>query len=192
MSKGLIRVAHVDPTKIADMIPVDCSCNLMIAAAWDTATQKRSKDEQQITVYHSTTGAVNPATWSTFKEYGLEGWHKYPDPQMMWQPSIALISNYFWFRINSIVFHMLPAYVIDLLSALVGRKPRLVRVEIDFEVEICLRILLLLFTGAIVRKGGQAHEFVGLFYHPTMAILEPEAVRIARPDVATRSRHFLL
>ena len=40
VSKGLLRVVNVDQTKIIDVIPVDFSINLMIAAAWNTAQQR--------------------------------------------------------------------------------------------------------------------------------------------------------
>ena len=38
--KGLLRVAKIDPSQVIDVIPVDFSINLIIAATWDTAQQR--------------------------------------------------------------------------------------------------------------------------------------------------------
>ena len=44
---------------IADLVPVDLPCNMMISAAWYTAMKK----QREPIVYQITTGGLNPFTW---------------------------------------------------------------------------------------------------------------------------------
>lgn len=38
---GLLRTMHCDEDMLAEVVPVDMVINVMIAAAWDVATQQR-------------------------------------------------------------------------------------------------------------------------------------------------------
>ena len=86
---------------------------------------------KEIRVYNSATGSLNPITWTGIRDYGVVGWHKYPDPDMKWTPSIRFITNKLWFTINWILLHVFPAYLIDLGDKMKGNKPRLVAYNIS-------------------------------------------------------------
>lgn len=81
---------------------------------------------KEIAVYNSVTGTVNPFTWAAMREYGLDAWHKNPDPDVIWKPSVRFTPNYVWFKIMWIFLHLFPAYLVDLFEVLKGKKPRLV------------------------------------------------------------------
>ena len=57
------RALRFDANLVGDIIPVEYPINLMIAAAWYTATHRPNS----IMVYNSTTGHQNPMTWGRFK-----------------------------------------------------------------------------------------------------------------------------
>ena len=57
----------------ADIIPVDIPTNLMIAAAWSTATKRPIGGDNtagdKLVVYNSTTGQINRLTWGMVETY---------------------------------------------------------------------------------------------------------------------------
>ena len=57
---GLLRTMLAHPKAVADLIPLDMPVNLMIAAAWYTASKQ--KDRKQIVVYNCTSGQINTLT----------------------------------------------------------------------------------------------------------------------------------
>nr|CAD7196231.1 unnamed protein product [Timema douglasi] len=46
-SKGIFRTILCDPNKVADLIPVDFVVNLLVCAAWKTATTRREEEKQR-------------------------------------------------------------------------------------------------------------------------------------------------
>lgn len=73
---GLLRTMLAHPKAVADLIPLDMPVNLMIAAAWYTASKQ--KDRKQIVVYNCTSGQINTLTWGMFEYYGLRVMEKFP------------------------------------------------------------------------------------------------------------------
>ena len=59
---------------IIDLVPVDVSINLAIAAAWKIA----SEPNKSITVYNSTSGSINPLRWGQLETLGMAAVRKYP------------------------------------------------------------------------------------------------------------------
>ena len=59
---------------IIDLVPVDVSINLAIAAAWKIA----SNPTKSIHVYNSTSGSINPLRWGQLETLGMAAVRKYP------------------------------------------------------------------------------------------------------------------
>lgn len=55
----------MDPQKVVDVVPVDLTVNMIIAAAWATAMGTMGNN----TIYHITSGSVNPVTWAQLGKY---------------------------------------------------------------------------------------------------------------------------
>nr|CAD7585957.1 unnamed protein product [Timema genevievae] len=87
-SKGIFRTILCDPNKVADLIPVDFVVNLLVCAAWRTATT-RSDD---IAVYNCCTGLQNPITWKQFVDYSFHHIRRHPLVDTMWYPDGAMHS----------------------------------------------------------------------------------------------------
>lgn len=111
--------------KIADLIPVDIVINLMIAAAWRTASHRTDS----ITVYNCSTGQQNSITWKNFVELSFKYSRMYPTIGAIWYPGGHCRNSPYLNRICAAIQHLIPAYAIDILATLRGSKPIMVRIQ---------------------------------------------------------------
>jgi len=121
--KGFLRVVRVREDLIGDLIPVEFPIHLMIAAAWHTATTK----PDDIAVYNCSTGDHNPLTWKTFNDICEVAWRANPTKDMLWYPTFRCQSNYVLHQLSALFYHYVPAYILDTLARVTGKKPQLVR-----------------------------------------------------------------
>lgn len=117
--KGLFRTMLCHSEKVADLVPVDCVINLMIAAAWRSGSQQ-SRD---LVVYNCCTGMRRPITWSQFIGLCFKYMRRHPFSEVTWYPDGTVTSSRLWNETNRWLLHWLPAYVMDGLTWLVGGKP---------------------------------------------------------------------
>lgn len=75
MAKGLFRTIVCEKKCIADVVPVDIVINLMITAAWRTASHKTNDN---LLIYNCCTGQRHPITWGKFVNYAIEHVRKHP------------------------------------------------------------------------------------------------------------------
>jgi len=84
----------------------------------------RSKD---IKVFTSSTGQHNPIKWVELRDYTNSFWKKMPVSSMVWYPNnLSLFSGKYSYQVATFLYHHLPAYIIDCVALLLGRKARLV------------------------------------------------------------------
>lgn len=74
VGKGLFRTIMCEKNYVADMVPVDIVINLMIAAAWRTATRKTDN----LAIYNCCTGQRHPIQWGEFVSYAMKHVRKHP------------------------------------------------------------------------------------------------------------------
>lgn len=74
LAKGMFRTMMCEKNYVADMVPVDIVINLMIAAAWRTATRKSNN----LLIYNCCTGQRNPIVWSEFVKHAMSSVRKHP------------------------------------------------------------------------------------------------------------------
>ncbi|EFX77194.1 hypothetical protein DAPPUDRAFT_54548 [Daphnia pulex] len=122
VGKGLLRTAITNCQLVGDMIPVDISINLMIAAAWKSAIGGMHEAK----VYNCVTGSHNPVTWGQFNQYGIAAWKRFPTKDMAWYPSINYHTHEIPFKIEKALFHYFPAYFFDFVARIIGKKPIMV------------------------------------------------------------------
>ena len=111
--------------KVADLVPVDIVINLMICAAWRTATRR----SDVITVYNCVTGQQNPITWKQFVDMSFKYSRKHPVSDAVWYPGGHCRDSPFFNRISVTFLHMLPAHILDFFARIRGSKPIMVRVQ---------------------------------------------------------------
>lgn len=123
--KGVLRTLLCHKDLIADLVPVDICINLLISAAWYTATNR----PKGIEIYHCTSGTTNPIYWKDIERLGHEFILENPFSDILWYPGGSFKSNRVVNYLCVAAFQMAPAYVIDALAKITGRQPRLVRIH---------------------------------------------------------------
>ncbi|XP_055635584.1 putative fatty acyl-CoA reductase CG5065 [Toxorhynchites rutilus septentrionalis] len=127
VSKGFFRTILCEQSCIADLIPVDLVINLMITAAWHTASRRNMRN---ITVYNCTSGIDNPITWGSFVRMCIDNMRKHPVEGVLWYPTGNLRVNKALNFVHGLFAHFIPALVLDACSLVVGRKPIMKIVQI--------------------------------------------------------------
>ncbi|KAK6633636.1 hypothetical protein RUM44_004243 [Polyplax serrata] len=121
--KGLFRTMLCEVGSVADLVPVDIVINLMIVAAWRTATIRSG----EVCVYNCCTGMQKPITWGTFIYQCIANLQKNPLSGAFWYPGGDCSNNWLAHKFFVYTSHAFPAYVLDLLYRIVGKKPIMVK-----------------------------------------------------------------
>ena len=119
---GILRTMLVKADKVADLIPVDTVINVMIVAAWATASEEVSLN-QKIPIYNVTSGGTNPITWGNIESWALKSIHQFPVDTVLWYPGGSFKGVAIYDRLCRYAFHYLPAVVVDVIMILI-RRPR--------------------------------------------------------------------
>jgi fatty acyl-CoA reductase len=122
--KGVLRTLLCHRNKVADLIPLDFPVNLIISAAWYTATARPNS----IIVYNCCSGAQNPLLWGDLERWGYAHLINNPLNDVLWYPGGSFKSNRIWNNINDFFVHYVPAYLMDVAARLSGKKPVMLRV----------------------------------------------------------------
>lgn len=123
--KGFFRTMLCHDSKVADLVPVDMVINLMIVAAWRTAKSR----PDGIAVYNCATGMQNPITWKEFVDYSFVFMRKHPLCDMIWYPDGQIHTNSIYNKFCVMALHVVPAYILDAVSMILGKKRIMVRVQ---------------------------------------------------------------
>ncbi|EEB14253.1 male sterility domain-containing protein, putative [Pediculus humanus corporis] len=121
--KGLFRAMLCEVNSVADLVPVDVVINLMIVAAWKTATSKSI----EVSVYNCCTGMQKPITWGSFIYQCIHNLQKNPLSGAFWYPGGDCFSNRLMHKLVVLSSHAFPAYFLDTFYRLVGKKPIMVK-----------------------------------------------------------------
>ncbi|KAF0294751.1 putative fatty acyl-CoA reductase [Amphibalanus amphitrite] len=117
--KGLMRTLLCDEDLVADIVPVDVPINLMITAAWHTAVHR----PQEMLVYNCASGSIRPIYWRQVLKYGHNELRRSPLSDVFWYPGGSFTKSPMLHNFWVAVCHFLPAYAIDAVIMLMGKKP---------------------------------------------------------------------
>ncbi|XP_076163787.1 putative fatty acyl-CoA reductase CG5065 isoform X2 [Ptiloglossa arizonensis] len=123
--KGVIRTILCNYEYQLNVIPCDMAINSIIALAWKVGLEKPEKP-----IYMNVTnGTENPISWGFAVDVGKKYATTYPFTGILWYPggSLTTMKFYHWLRV--VLFHFLPAYMLDTIIVLTGNKPFLVKVQ---------------------------------------------------------------
>ncbi|XP_025409428.1 fatty acyl-CoA reductase wat-like [Sipha flava] len=137
---GLMRIMIADQTKIADVVPADYVSNAVLACAWDIHNQwkehNNANDEVKDDglendsfvppIYNYVSSSSNPLTWGEFMVYNKKYGYQKPSVKAIWPLLLRLTKYHFEYIILCFLLHTVPAFVIDSIAKLTGRKPQLV------------------------------------------------------------------
>uniref|UniRef100_T1PI92 Fatty acyl-CoA reductase n=1 Tax=Musca domestica TaxID=7370 RepID=T1PI92_MUSDO len=126
--KGVIRTMYCQESGYGDFLPVDIAVNAMLVATWRFLTPEYGLKENRVA--HMTSSNEIKVTWSEIIEIGR--WvieNRVPLNGVAWYPGGSMKSNYIHHWICLILFHWIPALLVDFLLVLLRYPPVLIRVQ---------------------------------------------------------------
>lgn len=123
--KGVIRISFINKEAIPDYMAADIAIKGIIVSAWKRAQNPESTELPIYNMASTSKGISNGA----MMELGYSVNRRYPVSGMLWIPSSWTTSNMTWYQINAVLFHFIPAVVIDTILKLIGKKPMLLDVQ---------------------------------------------------------------
>ncbi|XP_075988922.1 fatty acyl-CoA reductase wat-like [Anticarsia gemmatalis] len=126
---GLLHVLNCNPKAVADLVPGDMVVNACIAAAWKTAKEYPANHEDAPPpdlpppVYNYVSSEQNPLTWEKFMNYNEVYGFQVPTVQAIYYYLFHLTSSKFIYNIYCFFLHWIPAYIIDGIAIIIGKKP---------------------------------------------------------------------
>lgn len=126
--KGVFRSMYCKIDKAADFIPVDMVINLMLVSAWKVAANP-APGSGDIPVYNCVSGLKRAITWKNFVDLCFVYLRKYPFSEVTWYPGGSVTSSRVHNTLCRYFLHYMPAYVLDGLCWITGKKRIMVHVQ---------------------------------------------------------------
>lgn len=127
IASGIIRVINAKLSANMEIVPIDLTCNCLIASAWDTSSSKKN-EQKSVKVYNYVSGRDNPGTWDYMQSYLRTQRYKLALKKTYYHPDVIIIESFYLFFILHYILHFIPAILGDLLLRIIGRKPVLHKV----------------------------------------------------------------
>ncbi|KAG7295462.1 hypothetical protein JYU34_021651 [Plutella xylostella] len=123
--KGVIRTMYGDDTGHADFIPADCVVNALMLATWDYL-----RNGCRHKVLNLTTSAELTYSWKELLDIGREVMEtRVPLDWVAWYPGGSMTRHRWLHRSRTLLFHWLPAIIVDSILFCLGVKPVLIHVQ---------------------------------------------------------------
>ncbi|XP_071875697.1 putative fatty acyl-CoA reductase CG5065 isoform X3 [Bombus fervidus] len=117
--KGVIRTMYCNDSSYADYLPVDIAVNAILASSWNFIYCK----DHEKRVYNLTSSSEFKVSWAEIIARGRKITEKVPLNGVVWYPGGSMKKSRLMHNICVLLFHMIPAYLIDGLIFLAGYKP---------------------------------------------------------------------
>jgi alcohol-forming fatty acyl-CoA reductase len=117
--KGLLRTMMGKRDALADLIPVDLCCNLIIAASWFRGSRKTDK----CLVFNCTSGQLNPLNWGSFEMLCYKAVTDFPFENPLLIPSPIFTQSKLVFFIRQFFEQKIMAYIMDFVLKISKKKP---------------------------------------------------------------------
>lgn len=118
--KGVIRTMYCNSSSYGDFLPVDFAVNGLLMGAWNYITN----GDKERAIMHMTSSADIKVSWDQVVEMGR--WivcNRLPLNGGLWYPGGSMKSSRWHHNVCSILFHWIPAYLIDGLLYCLGYPP---------------------------------------------------------------------
>lgn len=121
---GYLRVMHGSKHVLADFIPVDLLCNIILVAAFQNTVLPKTKT---LKIFHATSGTRNPIHWNICKELVPCYFRIHKPKTSLFYPWSIFIKNRYLHYMMHILLHFFPALIHDFISIICWKKPIMVR-----------------------------------------------------------------
>ncbi|EDS29031.1 fatty acyl-CoA reductase 1 [Culex quinquefasciatus] len=124
--RGVVRTMHCNPDYDTHVMPVDVTMNAVIILG---AERINAGLDGKALFCNISSDYVNPIAWGKSVQVCWEKVIQNPLCFSLWYPDGSIKSNYVHHMICAILFHYLPAYLIDFLLVVFRREPFLVKAQ---------------------------------------------------------------
>ncbi|KAG5870931.1 hypothetical protein JTB14_019557 [Gonioctena quinquepunctata] len=124
--KGLLRTILGNPETIQDFFPVDYLVKNIIMVTHQVAST-RNCDE--VEVYNCCKGDFNLISYGEIAEMGKDLIQDSPFSQILWNPNFSMTSSWYNYYIQVLLFHIIPAFFVDISMRVVGKKPMILAIQ---------------------------------------------------------------
>ncbi|XP_053678515.1 putative fatty acyl-CoA reductase CG5065 [Anopheles nili] len=125
---GLCRTMYCDPNNIADFTPVDVCIKAMIVAAWKRGTEP-VRSNPELPIYNCCISNLRNSTMAQIVELGRSLSDEIPLDKCIWAPGGGITQIRIHNLMRVLLFHILPAILIDGIFRLMGQKPFLAKLQ---------------------------------------------------------------
>ncbi|CAG9863488.1 unnamed protein product [Phyllotreta striolata] len=125
--KGLLRVVLGNRSINLDYMPVDYIVKGMLVATYKYGSLNRNLEE--VAVVNAAQNNLANTTIGEMLDMGAELVQYSPYNVILWYPRFSITGCWYSYFIQVLLFHMLPAFFLDIVLRLVGRKPMLINIQ---------------------------------------------------------------
>ncbi|CAO1365557.1 unnamed protein product [Diamesa serratosioi] len=129
IAMGIIRVLNINNDVVADVIPADYVVNSILVVAEKTSSESIVLEENMCSkvgkIYNCVSSPDNPIDWKQIYDYSIYAGSSVPPMKSMWIVSFTAVTNPYIYSFLKFVLHILPAFIIDFVFKVLGKKPRL-------------------------------------------------------------------
>lgn len=137
---GVIRSLYCDPAKTGDIVPADYTVNAIIAASWAIGQSNFDSNkevlnnlafdelnvEYNIPIFNYVCTPEKPIKWGEYMEGVSSEGLKTPSMNCVWYYVLFMNKYLFVHKLCCFFLHWIPAYIIDGVRYVIGKKPMLV------------------------------------------------------------------
>ncbi|CAH2056218.1 unnamed protein product, partial [Iphiclides podalirius] len=125
LGMGVIKTLFANKKVRICFTPADLVTNAIIAAGWETGN-KPTTEEKKIEIY-TVSNMRKPVTWGNIG--AIMRTHRYTlaTPKALWYCESTETNRPFMFWLLTLLFHFVPAYLVDGLCSLLGKERRFVK-----------------------------------------------------------------
>ncbi|XP_055551587.1 putative fatty acyl-CoA reductase CG5065 [Wyeomyia smithii] len=132
---GICRTMYCDPDNIADFTPVDVCIKAMIVAAWKKGTAAAQSNQnvpepvEPLPVYNCCISNLRNSTMGQIVEMGKVLSDDMPLDNCLWAPGGGVTQIWILNFVRVMLYHILPAILIDVLLRMTGQRPFLAKLQ---------------------------------------------------------------
>ncbi|KAM0734480.1 Fatty acyl-CoA reductase 1 [Formica fusca] len=126
--KGLLRVMYGSNYISQNLIPIDTVINIIILVIWKLGLTTFTP-ESTCFVVNCIVPDGKCISFQEFTERGLKIMEKIPFDRVLWTPDILIAESLTMYYVLAILWHILPAIIIDLILKFLGRQPMILELQ---------------------------------------------------------------
>ncbi|XP_060520811.1 uncharacterized protein LOC132698635 [Cylas formicarius] len=126
--KGILRIVYGDRSVNTDYVSVDNTVKLMVAATWEKHVLQK-KNTLTVSIYNGSKYNLMPVELGEIVDMGKQLYWDVPFETKLWFPRNKMTKCWYEYYFNVLLFHLLPAMLIDTLLKIIGHKPILFKIQ---------------------------------------------------------------